>query len=729
MSRVARSLLIAVVGGAALIVISLIGFVLWSRANSQTIIGSVSVSGTDLSGLEKTEAEALLAALESEQAQAVIEILVEDYSISFSAAEFGYRINTGQLIDLALWQERSGSFLQRWRRWLRNFYSEPTPVEFRPQSSIDETRVMDLLDQLDHQYGKPPVEGKVEFLNGLPIPTYPTPGWRLDRTDTVERITAAAMGGGGTVPMSSVLVEPLTRIDQITDALTTAQIWISAPVVFKDPAGEADLIFTAQEIADATTFGFDINASPTVSLRVDPRLVTRKVAEISDRVGDAPRDAYYEIDENNQVIIHPSRSGTVIDVTKTGELLEQLAAGETRSATLPIAEGVQAQITTEEIEMLGIRHLVSQYTTYHPCCAARVSNIQLFADKVNDALVPPGERFSLNQHVGRRTFADGFVQAGTLVKGELVDTVGGGVSQFATTFYNAVFWGGFEDIFHKTHSFYFPRYPVGVEATINWPEVDLVFRNDSPAHVLIRTEYTRTSITVKFFGDNDGRIVVGSWQDGRGRLEVVAEGGPNTRIVSSSVSGRFNQKEPPETLYRANPEVVIGEVEQVQSSAPGWDVNVTRIIRRGEEETRHANRVRYLPRREIIEVHPCVMSLLTDSGAVAPPDPSETPANDSPTGDDVVCPGPEDEEPTILPEGLHDSFPELIPEEEDQTPIDEEGGEPDPTTDGSDGQAPISDGQAPIDEEGGDPDSTTEEDDEPPSDTEESPAPSEGNGQ
>ena len=122
-------------------------------------------------------------------------------------------------------------------------------------------------------------------------------------------------------------------------------------------------------------------------------------------------------------------------------------------------EGVQPQVTTEDIENLGIRHLVSSYTTYHPCCAARVTNIQLFADKVNDALVPPGEEFSLNGHVGRRTVADGFVEAGTLVKGELVDTIGGGVSQFATTFYNAVFWGGYKDITHKTHSFYFPRYP------------------------------------------------------------------------------------------------------------------------------------------------------------------------------------------------------------------------------------------------------------------------------
>ena len=84
---------------------------------------------------------------------------------------------------------------------------------------------------------------------------------------------------------------------------------------------------------------------------------------------------------------------------------------------------------------------MSQYATYHDCCAPRVNNIQLFADRVNDAIVLPGERFSLNQHVGERTEEDGFEEAGTLLRGELTDTVGGGVSQFATTFYNAMFWG------------------------------------------------------------------------------------------------------------------------------------------------------------------------------------------------------------------------------------------------------------------------------------------------
>ncbi len=262
----------------------------------------------------------------------------------------------------------------------------------------------------------------------------------------------------------------------------------------------------------------------------------------------------------------------------------------------------------DEIRGLPIRHLVSSYTTYHLCCGNRVNNIQLFADKVSGAIVPPDSTFSLNGHVGKRTWAAGFLPAGTLIEGELVNTVGGGVSQFATTFYNAVYWGGYEDITHKAHSIYFRRYPEGIEATINWPDVDLVFRNDTAAHVLITTDYTPTSITVNFYGDNDGRILIGDWEDGSGRLDVVTEGGPAARHVTSEVSPRFDWTGPRRTLVRGNPDLGFDEQVRVQSPLSGWSVDVTRTIEQEGRTTVQEWLAEYTPRREIVEVHPCVLT-------------------------------------------------------------------------------------------------------------------------
>ena len=255
-----------------------------------------------------------------------------------------------------------------------------------------------------------------------------------------------------------------------------------------------------------------------------------------------------------------------------------------------------------------IRHLVSSYTTYHACCAARVTNIQLFADKLNGAVIPPGGRLSLNKHVGKRTREEGFKAAGTLVAGELVNTVGGGVSQIATTFYNAMFWGGYQDVSHKPHSFYFSRYPEGIEATINWPDVNLVFRNDTPGYVLIGAEYTETSVTVKFFGDNDRRIVVGDWKRGEGTLAVISEGGPRARVVSATVSDRYNELDPPVSKTRRNSDLGYDERRIVQSAAKGWTVRVTRTVDQAGRQSVRNWTVRYVPKRQIVEVHPCALS-------------------------------------------------------------------------------------------------------------------------
>ena len=156
--------------------------------------------------------------------------------------------------------------------------------------------------------------------------------------------------------------------------------------------------------------------------------------------------------------------------------------------------------------------LVSSFTTYHPAGQSRNININLIADKMDGAVVLPGEVFSLNDRVGERKEEDGFVRAGAIIGGKVVCcesrvNIGGGSSQFATTFYNAIFFGGYEDVYHRPHSLYFSRYPVAREATLGFPGPDVKFRNDTAFPVTIRAEYTATSITVKLYGDNEGRKV------------------------------------------------------------------------------------------------------------------------------------------------------------------------------------------------------------------------------
>jgi len=233
----------------------------------------------------------------------------------------------------------------------------------------------------------------------------------------------------------------------------------------------------------------------------------------------------------------------------------------TRIGPLAYVETAEAEFTTADAEALGIRYKLSEFTTYHSCCQPRVTNIQLLADAIDGAIVQPGDTWSLNDHVGQRTIAKGYVRAGAIINGyvQCCDSpinIGGGTSQFSTTMYNAIFYAGLEDVYHFPHTIWFSRYPEGIEATMGYPAPDLVFRNNTESVVLIRTEHTDTSITVKMFGDNGG-------------IEIEAE-----------KSGRYG-RHGPITTYVSNEdlcEVLRKDGHVVEKGSGGWWIKIYRNI-------------------------------------------------------------------------------------------------------------------------------------------------------
>jgi hypothetical protein len=206
-------------------------------------------------------------------------------------------------------------------------------------------------------------------------------------------------------------------------------------------------------------------------------------------------------------------------------------------------------------------YLVSEFTTYHPSGQARNININLIADMTSGAVVAPGATFSLNERVGKRTEAKGFVRAGAIIGGVVYccdspTNIGGGTSQFATTLYNAIFFGAYDDVYHRPHSLYFSRYPVVREATLGWTGPDVKFRNDTAFPVTIRTKHTSTSITVQMWGDNEGRSVstytnanVSSENGGKGttyRTITYANGSTSTESWTHTYRAKKNSTpEPP----------------------------------------------------------------------------------------------------------------------------------------------------------------------------------------
>jgi vancomycin resistance protein YoaR len=211
--------------------------------------------------------------------------------------------------------------------------------------------------------------------------------------------------------------------------------------------------------------------------------------------------------------------------------------------------------------------LVSRFTTFYPAGQPRVTNIHRAAQILDRVLLQPGERFSMNQSLGKRTIARGFVSAPAISGPIHINSIGGGVSQVATTLYNAAFFAGLRLIAHTPHSFYISRYPKGREATISWGGPELVFQNDWDAPLLMRLKTTPTSITVWFYSQVLGRRV-------------------------TSVTGAPRDVVRPQTVYVKDATLPPGSRRLLQSAgASGFTVSYTRrvfqddSIRRNERYT------------------------------------------------------------------------------------------------------------------------------------------------
>lgn len=582
------------------------------------IIGSVEAEGVELGGLTPDEATSALIDLETTMADSPATFRVENTDLELSPLTVGFDLDENLMLAHAMRVGREGSVLGQLWWWLTHVFST---TEIEVSASIDSDALETVLSSWDVEaVGNPPFHGGVLINGATPAAEYPRPGEQVDRSKAPSLILAeVSKRDRATIILPVVEVNPRLTNADVDRAVQEAQLILVGPVTLSNAEREKQVRFTIDEIASALRSQI---RGDEIVFTVDPDNMAELLEPLRAELEDPPVDARLEVD-GDFVNVIPGRKGTVINPEVTAQNLLLAASSAARVGTFPIDESADPEITTEELEELGLRHKVSQFTTYHACCQNRVSNIHLIADKVNGLIVEPGETFSLNEAAGERTEELGYLEDGSIIGGRLEPAIGGGVSQFATTFYNAVFWGGYEDVSHKPHSWYFSRYPLGIEATISWPGPDVQFRNNTEHAILITTSYSNTSITVAFYSDNDGRILYGEQSEGRLRINISAEGGPDARIVHADVSEPYNFREPPPPLYIGDETIVPPEQKEDQAPGQGYTVNVTRTVTRGAVSQVDEWKVVYSPRQQIFLVHPCQIE---GSGVSCPPTTTTAPA-------------------------------------------------------------------------------------------------------
>jgi vancomycin resistance protein YoaR len=401
-------------------------------------------------------------------------------------------------------------------------------------------------------------DATVRYEGTTPVRTPATSGIAVDQTATADAIVRA-FGIESTVAAPSNVTEPAVTTEQ-ADAVVSgwATLAVAGPVTLD--TGKGKFAITPADIASSTTFSL---VNGTFGGQVDyAKLLASATSEVSALQLGLSVDAKISLDASGKPAITPSKDGLTITPEKLaaamGPLLAKPANQKTGSVEATVAK---AAFTTEQAQALGIKEVVGEFTTYYPHAAYRNNNLGKAAAGINGSLLKPGDTFSLNKTLGERTAANGYVDGYVIQGGALVKEVGGGVSQSATTTYNAMFFAGLKDVEHHPHTFYIDRYPAGREATVYYGALDLRFQNDTQygvyiqAYIKASTPSTKGSITVRMWSTK-------VWDEVR---------------ATDPVKTNFTE---PATRVSTDPKC------EPQGANQGFDVSYTRQFIRGGKVTR-----------------------------------------------------------------------------------------------------------------------------------------------
>ncbi len=188
-----------------------------------------------------------------------------------------------------------------------------------------------------------------------------------------------------------------------------------------------------------------------------------------------------------------------LDIHRAAEIVLEAARVEAKVVVLPVAE-IAPRVSAELVASIDRSEVVAEFKTFFGRGGGRAGNIEQAAKKLDGVVLAAGEVVSFNEIVGARTEENGFFKAPEIYKGEMVQGVGGGTCQVASTLHAAAFFGGLDVVERYPHSRPSGYIRMGLDATVSWPTVDLRLRNPWPFPVVIDTHVEGPRIDVRLLG-------------------------------------------------------------------------------------------------------------------------------------------------------------------------------------------------------------------------------------
>ena len=571
------------------------GFQFWYGGRTYP---GVTVAGVSVGGLSPAEAAGVIQAKITFPEKG--RILLQDGENAWLVAprEVGLFLDPGASATAAFEYGRSGSLIDRLGSQFEGWFDG---ADLAPALVFDQRLARQYLAGLSGQIDRPVVEANLG----------------VQGTEVIVRSGEI----GRTLDIDASLIALSTQVQTLNDGIVPLVIKETPPVIL-DPSAQAEVAraILSQPLTLTMPEGQSADGAPWV---IEPANLAGMLAIERVRDGDSET---YKVGVSSEMLIQYlsnlapnlqtfAQNARFIfnDDTRQLDLIQNAVIGRqlnVQASLTAIQEGLtggqhtiplvfdttnpQAMDTTTAAD-LGITEAVSVQSSYfYGSSPERVQNITAAAKSFHGLLIAPGETFSMASQLTDISLDNGYAEALIIVGDQTVVGVGGGVCQVSTTLFRTAFFGGFPIVERNQHAYRVSYYEkvvgnkidqslAGLDATVYVPLVDFKFTNDTPYWLLMETYVNpaASSITWKFYSTSDGRSV--EWD----------------------TTGPINVVEPPEPLYKENPDLPEGKIKQVDYEARGADVHVTRTVYRdGQVYFSDQVNTHYQPWRAIYEYGP-----------------------------------------------------------------------------------------------------------------------------
>jgi vancomycin resistance protein YoaR len=485
--------------GLALLVLLAIVVAIAYAGSPGTLARGLRIDGVDVGGMSSAQAARTLAQRSKTTLRTPVAFVAAGRTFRLKASDLGLAVDWTAAVAAARHEGDGFGPLRGFRRLKLRFFGGDVAAK----ATYSDARLKAALARIAGRIDQPHREAAV-VLHGLRVAVVPARAGQVLARDAAAGAIVSALSSlarGRPVSLPLKIDAPKVTGPMLARAAAQARLAVSAPVVLT--LGPTRYKIPRWRIA------------PLLKLPADGATGLRIAGPGADaffkreqKVVDSPAQDAQFIVITNGIRIKPSVDARVLDVPKTAESLLAAAARRlNRVASIAVATQ-PAKRTTEDAKAMGITGIVGSYTTLYGGVPNRIHNVEVVSHLVDNTLIAPGKEFSFNGTTGDRNAAKGLLIAPVIINGELSTGLGGGTCQVSTTVFNAAYEAGLPITARTNHALYISHYPQGRDATVNYPDTDLKFVNDTDHWLLLRTFVSSSSLTVNLYGAPQHRKVV-----------------------------------------------------------------------------------------------------------------------------------------------------------------------------------------------------------------------------